>query len=505
MPPEKRISNSDSASSSDSSSTTPGMQTTGARKAAEREVQRAAALSASRKAAQENLQRSVTSRAATSRPLLDPQGLYGTRTAQRRRAVRRRRRVQNSLLLVSVAALLVFGIWRWKMARQSASGISWSLQLQARPSASLAFSGSSLLIPTFDGTLLSVDDAPPTASPVSSARTLLAADFPLRVQPRVTGSSVVAASEDGTIFFLENNQLRWKWCSASSVTTRPIVVRVLDSARIQAAPSTGNRNFVLLPRKVIVPPSQMVVTGNDAGLVVALDRRNGAPVWKRDLGAPVGNGLSALGAKIYVPLLSGAKTRGGVACLDAKSGAVLWRFETGAACLPAPAVGATLAQGKGVRVFVAADNGSVFCLDANSGQRLWKVFVRPLAASAKDEAVVLRSEPLLKVYRWGARLFVGGNDGALRCLDARQGRELWRYEGAISLLQRPLSLRTTHNGAQNDFVVVGAANQIVALEAKSGALSWQAHPRGEVTGLSIKDQMLWSISRDGLLERFELE
>lgn len=494
------------------------MQTPGARKAAEREVQRAAALSASRKAAQENLQRSVTSRAATSRPLLDPQGLYGTRTAQRRRAVRRRRRVQNSLLLVSVAALLVFGIWRWKMARQSASGISWSLQLQARPSASLAFSGSSLLIPTFDGTLLSVDDAPPTASPVASARTLLAADFPLRVQPRVTGSSVVAASEDGTIFFLENNQLRWKWRSASSVTTRPIVVRVLDSTFKRAATPTGNRNFVLLPRKVIVPPSQMVVTGNDAGLVVALDRRNGAPVWKRDLGAPVGNGLSALGAKIYVPLLSGTKTRGGVACLDAKSGAVLWRFETGAACLPAPAVGATLAQGKGVRVFVAADNGSVFCLDANSGQRLWKVFVRPLTvsartatartASAKNEAVVLRSEPLLKVYRWGARLFVGGNDGALRCLDARQGRELWRYEGATSLLQRPLSLRTTHNGthngAQNDFVVVGAANQIVALEAKSGALSWQAHPRGEVAGLGIKDQMLWSISRDGLLERFEL-
>ena len=486
------------------------MQTPGARKAAEREVQRAAALSASRKAAQENLQRSVTSRAATPRPLLDPQGLYGTRTAQRRRAVRRRRRVQNSLLLVSVAALMVFGIWRWKMARQSASGISWSLQLQARPSALLAFSGSSLLIPTFDGTLLSVDDAPRTASPVSSARTLLAADFPLRVQPRVTGSSVVAASEDGTIFFLENNQLRWKWRSASSVTTRPIVVRVLDSARIQAAPSTGNRNFVLLPRKVIALPSQLVVTGNDAGLVVALDRRNGVPVWKRDLGAPVGNGLSALGAKVYVPLLSGAKTRGGVACLDAKSGAVLWRFESGAACLPAPAVGATLVQGKGMRVFVAADNGSVFCLDANSGQRLWKVFVRPLAASARmasatDEAVVLRSEPLLKVYRWGARLFVGGNDGALRCLDARQGRELWRYEGAISLLQRPLSLRTTHNGAQNDFVVVGAANQIVALEAKSGALSWQAHPRGEVAGLSIKDQMLWSSSRDGLLERFELE
>lgn len=244
------------------------------------------------------------------------------------------------------------------------------------------------------------------------------------------------------------------------------------------------------------------MTGNDAGQVVALDVRNGAPVWKRDLGAPVGNGLSALGAKIYVPLLSGAKSRGGLACLDAKSGAVLWRVETGAACLPTPAVGATLPKGKGLCVFVVADNGSVFCFDANSGKRLWKTFVRPLPVNS-SEAVVLRGEPLLKSYRWGARIFISGSDGALRCLEARRGRELWRSESGAAILQRPLSMRATRDGVQSDFVVVGAKNQINALDAKNGDVSWQAHPRGDVASFTLKDRTLWSISRDGLLERFE--
>jgi outer membrane protein assembly factor BamB len=502
MPPEKRTSASNSASSS---STPPRAQTPGARRAAQRAAKREASLSDSRKAAQKNLQRNVTSGAASARPLLDPQGLYGTRTAQRRRAVRRRRRAQNVLLFVSFVALLVFGIWRWRTTRHSASGASSNLQLSAQPSAPPTFSGASLLVPTFDGNLLSIDNAAKKASAVSSSRTLLSADFPLRVQPLATGSSVVVVSEDGTVFFLDNDTVRWKWRSSSSVTTRPVVVRVLDSAAVQPAAATGQRNFALLPRKTTAPPSQIVVTGNDAGMIVALNVRNGAPVWKRDLGAPIGNGLSALGTKIYVPLLSGAKTRGGVVCLDARSGAVLWRAETGAACLPTPAVGATLAAGKGVRVFVTADNGSVICLDANSGKRLWKIFVRPLPANAQDEAVVLRGEPLLKSYRWGARLFIGGNDGALRCLEVRQGRELWRYEGVTSLLQRPLSLRTGRDDVQNDFVVLGMGNQINALDAKSGDVSWQAQPRGEVAGFALKDQTLWSISRDGLLERFEIQ
>ena len=408
------------------------------------------------------------------------------------------------MLFVSVVTLSVFAAWRWNVARQSASGTSWSLQLKAQPSAPPTFSGASLLIPTFDGTLLSIDDAAKKVSAVSSARTLLSADFPLRAQPLATGSSIVAVSEDGTVFLLDNNRTRWKWRSSTSITTRPAVVRVLDSSSVQAAGS-GQRNFGALSRQTTAPTGQIVVVGNDAGMVVALDVRNGAPVWKRDLDAPIGSGLTVLGAKLYVPLLSGAKTRGGVVCLDARSGAVLWRAETGAACLPPPAVGATLAKGKGVRVFVAADNGSVFCFDANSGKRIWKTFVRPLPDSAKNEAVVLRGEPLLKSYRWGARLFISGNDGALRCLEARQGSELWRFEGVTLTLQRPFSLRTMRDGTQNDFVVIGAGNQIDVLDAKSGALSRQAHPRSEVASFVLKNQTLWSISRDGLLERFEFE
>ncbi len=365
--------------------------------------------------------------------------------------------------------------------RTLSAASSWQVKLNATPSAAPLRIGSTLLVPTFDGKLLALDESS------TAPRTLFAADFPLRTSPVALSSGVVVTSEDGTVSLIDpnNGKVLWKWQSLATISTRPIALRVLDALKIASM--------------------KLIIVGDDDGNVTALDASDGKLLWARSVGATVGNGLAASvdGAFVYVPLLGNAQSRGGIVCLDAKSGAVLWKVDAGASCVAIPMAGATASQGKEARLFACADNGSVLCFDA-TGKRLWKTFVRPLATARTNEAVVLRAEPLLKVYEWGARLFVGGNDGVLRCLDARQGRELWSFPTGAPVLQRPFAVQIAQNGVMQDAVIVGAKSQLCALDVRSGALLWHAQTHGEVKGWSARDKTAWSVAHDGVAERFAI-
>jgi outer membrane protein assembly factor BamB len=71
--------------------------------------------------------------------------------------------------------------------------------------------------------------------------------------------------------------------------------------------------------------------------------------------------VAVVGGRVYF----GSAVDHQVHCLDAKSGAELWSFFTGASVHLAPAV----ADG---RVFVGSDDGYGYCLDADSGKLIWK-------------------------------------------------------------------------------------------------------------------------------------
>lgn len=344
-----------------------------------------------------------------------------------------------------------------------------------------------LLVPVFDGRLLSLK----TNSNVATA--IFTADFSLRTSPVALENDVVVTAENGGVLRLaQNGKIVWQWRANVSVSTRPLVVRVLDVAS-QSSMTQSETSL------------KMLVVGDDNGEVTALNARDGKVVWTQKTGAPIGNALAASsdGKWVFVPLSGDLRNRGAVVCLNAQSGTVRWTKEVGASCVAAPVVGATSAQGRDERVFLCADNGSVLCLD-KSGKSVWKTFVRPLPNAKNDEAIVLRGESLLKLYGWGARLFVGGNDGVLRCLDARSGRELWNFETGAPLLQRAFSLQIAQNDAARAAILVGAKTRLCALDAKSGALLWSAPTQDEIAFWSARDKTAWSVSRAGVAERFSL-
>jgi outer membrane protein assembly factor BamB len=129
----------------------------------------------------------------------------------------------------------------------------------------------------------------------------------------------------------------------------------------------------------VVSAAGHVIVADDRGRVVALRPEDGAPVWTRDLGAPVEVTPTTDGRTIFL-----ATTRARLFALDAVQGAVRWVFE-----VPDPTV--------------------------------------RLAAPALS----------------GGDLVFGGSDGVLRAVDPATGAVRWTFEAPDAITAPPLITRST--------------------------------------------------------------
>jgi outer membrane protein assembly factor BamB len=364
--------------------------------------------------------------------VLDPQGIYGTRSATRRRIAQRRRLWQNALCLL-LALLLVAAAVAWLRTPRAPS---WrALWLRSLPGAvsatpvSLTLSGRTVLLaPTDNGQLLAID------ADTGAWRAHAVSAFPLRTSPAVNGSRAFIGGEDGSITALDLLAGRKLWSRAlsSSISARPQFMELPPPPPSADAPRS---------------PSRLLVVGCDDGLVSALRANDGTVAWTSRMDGPPGNGLSTLSGQgrvtIFVPVLAGRASRGGVQALDAATGRVLWRYPAdrrvfGAQLAP-PLV---LSLPQGPRVVCVDDAGAVAMVDARTGKRSpkarpfeWKSFVAPLSPQ-EEQAVSLRFSPHLVrsgaqeagAEKIGVGLAVAGNDGAVRGLDLRTGAPLWSFD-----------------------------------------------------------------------------
>jgi len=186
-------------------------------------------------------------------------------------------------------------------------------------------------------------------------------DDELAAAPVVAGDRLVLATADGDVLVLREADGGdiWRRRLASSARSRPAFTAT----------------------RVFVPTAD--------GSVVALDLQGGAVVWTRRLG---GIGHDILGGDDRIFL--GSEDRF-FYCLDAKSGAVKWRWATGA-----DAIGLPAADDRTV-YFVSLDN-VLRGLNRSSGVQRWKRALpfRPIAGPLKsrETLVVAGTTPLLEAY-----------------------------------------------------------------------------------------------------------
>src|SRR6478736_2207059 len=190
------------------------------------------------------------------------------------------------------------------------------------------------------------------------------------------------------------------------------------------------------------------------GDLVAVDAGTGKEVWKRKLVGHLESSPMAVNGTLY---LGTDKTN--VVAVRASDGKVLWQFNSPAAIKASP----SFHDG---RLYVADYESGVFCLNANDGTLIWRTntskvppfgeggfFSSPAIAfgrvyAARDDGTVFAFDETTGKVEWSfptnnfvygspavARVpgtppsvYIGSYDEHLYALDARSGKQRWRYD-----------------------------------------------------------------------------
>lgn len=144
----------------------------------------------------------------------------------------------------------------------------------------------------------------------------------------------------------------------------------------------------------------MVVTGNSAGSIAALDSRTGDLVWSASPGGVVLGPAMADTVAVFT-------TEDGIVCAYGAGGAEIWKRD-----FPAQASAPSISGGS---VYVGFADGVVRRMDLSSGSVVWETDL----TSRSVRTVV--SRPVVV----GGRVFAGTCDGRVVCLSSDGGGLLW--------------------------------------------------------------------------------
>ncbi len=177
----------------------------------------------------------------------------------------------------------------------------------------------------------------------------------------------------------------------------------------------------------------------------------------------------AAGDRLYLPLLrTDPQLESAVACLSASDGSVIWRRSIGLALIEPlegyVELGHQLLSVRDGRVFCSTGLGAIAALDAATGVVRWaKTYPSKTLTALRrsDEA----SNGLLPPICVGGRLFVNPNDAdEVMALDAASGAVRWR---------RRLPGRIVHLLGVRGTDLLASGDQLWALDSDSGTVRWR--------------------------------
>ncbi|MEG0966804.1 MAG: outer membrane protein assembly factor BamB [Pseudomonas sp.] len=236
---------------------------------------------------------------------------------------------------------------------------------------------------------------------------------------------------------------RWRSRVTSEVLAPPatngdvVVVQTQDDRVIGLDASTGDRRWIYESTPAVltlrgtgapIVTNQLAVAGLSTGKVVALDTRNGVPVWEQRVAIPQGRseldrvvdidgGLLLSGGTLYV-----TSYQGRVAGLDLESGRVLWQRDASSYT--------GVAQGFG-NVYVSLASGTVEGIDERSSSALWS-----------NDSLARRQLSAPEVF--SSYVAVGDLEGYLHLLSQVDGRFVGRERiDSDGLRARPLVVGDT--------------------------------------------------------------
>ena len=186
-----------------------------------------------------------------------------------------------------------------------------------------------------------------------------------------------------------------------------------------------------------------------------------SPAWMFEAHAPLWPGTSFAAGTVYA-----GGDDGQMYALEAATGKQRWVFAAGGAIRSR----AVAAHGA---LYFQADDGVLYALDAASGHERWRVRVldRPVVRLPPSEPGSRFDRFASDVTVAGGRLYLGGHDGRLLCLDAAQGHTIWQFASGDSVLAAP--------AVEGGRVYFGSYDgRVYALDAMTGRALWM-HDTGK--------------------------
>jgi len=279
-----------------------------------------------------------------------------------------------------------------------------------------AIVGNSVYVAGHDGTVARYDDGAQVWR--------IKADQVLSAGVGSDGKLVAVGTPKGEVltFAASDGKLLWRTRVTSEVLAAPAI---RDEG---VAVKSGDNRIFLLDRKDgarkwfyqrATPPLSLrntapplfsdayLFSGFPGGRLLALDLKNGAPVWEGTVALPKGaTELDRVADIVSVPVIDGksvcaAAYQGRVACFDlGQGGALLWARELSSA--PGLAL-------DGRYLFITDDKGAVHALDRSAGGSLWK---QDKLLNRKVSAPVVRRGVVAVGDLEGIMHFLGRDDGA---------------------------------------------------------------------------------------------
>ncbi len=201
-----------------------------------------------------------------------------------------------------------------------------------------------------------------------------------------------------------------------------------------------------------------VYFGTNDGYVICLDAETGAVIWKVKCGRQIGPGLAvAASDELVFAGTTIAPGQGALVALSMENGQFVWEL-----VLPGAVQGIPCCDPQRRQVLVGADDGALYAVGITGGIPLWSFRTGgPIKGKIAIDADGI--------------CFAGSCDGYLYALEAGLGQLRWKRRLGHHLLASPLIY---HN-----LVVMGSSTgHVVALERLSGHISWMAATGGQIVG-----------------------
>jgi len=213
--------------------------------------------------------------------------------------------------------------------------------------------------------------------------------------------------------------------------------------------------------------SHVVFVGSGTGALYALEALSGDVSWRVETGGDI---LSS--PLYYNDMVFAGEYDGSLFAWSSNGGDRIWRYRTPGGIFSAPAVTDDI-------VIIGGDDGVVCAVDVLTGDELW----------ITDVGGDIYAAPAI----WKDTLFAASLDHFLYAVDVTYGTDIWRFEASSALYAAPY--------VYGGWVFLGDADgMLYALDAETGALVWRRKTNGSIFAPpGIIGETLYIGSADGYI------